>query len=295
MSIGVPRLLCRVLAPPLVFRGADPKVHDLDSEFGATEHQRRIRIVERAVSYATFGMITPATAAPSPVQSSARCLRFSLRTLLAIVTALGLLLGVLVHRANRQRRAVEAIRALGGTVRYDYEVGGLAEAPLPDWLCRTVGLDFFCDVTRVDFFDPTGLTRDEDLLRQFKPISDSDLAHVAAFSELEELYCGSLYRSRYSYGGIDSLTGQPLEPDEAEAFVALRGQFFNVSDDGLAHLTALTNLRHLWLDDTRITDAGLRHLHGLIRLETVCLFNSNITPAGAAELQAALPDCDIEC
>ena len=47
------------------------------------------------------------------------------------------------------------------------------------------------------------------------------------------------------------------------------------------------------LDSTPVTDAGLAHLAGLTALESLRLSNTQVTDAGVAELQKALPNCEI--
>ena len=59
------------------------------------------------------------TERPNPKR---RWCRFSLRTFLAIVLVLGVWLGSLVHRVNKQRKAVLRVTDMGGTVNYDYEL-----------------------------------------------------------------------------------------------------------------------------------------------------------------------------
>ena len=63
--------------------------------------------------------------------------------------------------------------------------------------------------------------------------------------------------------------------------------------EGLEHLTGLTNLMILGLDDTKVTDAGLVHLKGLTKLEVLVLRRTKVTPAGVKQLQQALPNCEI--
>jgi hypothetical protein len=50
-----------------------------------------------------------------------RYLTFSLRTTFVFFTAFAAWLGVVVHRAREQREAVEAIKALGGVVQFDWQ------------------------------------------------------------------------------------------------------------------------------------------------------------------------------
>ena len=67
----------------------------------------------------------------------------------------------------------------------------------------------------------------------------------------------------------------------------------NVTDAGLVHLKQLTKLEELVLNGTQITDAGLVHLAGLTKLKLISL-PKQVTDAGIAELQKALPNCTIE-
>src|SRR5262245_56783739 len=81
--------------------------------------------------------------------------RFSLRAVLLLVTSLCIGLGIWTQRAKTQRRAALLIEQSGGHVDYLYEVrrfpgGDLAfESPLPSWLIKTFGADFFHTVTEV--------------------------------------------------------------------------------------------------------------------------------------------------
>jgi hypothetical protein len=83
---------------------------------------------------------------------------------------------VVVHRAERQRRAVAAIEASGGGVRYEYEdvlPGSVAEFPGPDWLSRLLGVDYFDDVTYAYLGAEAG---------------NAELAEVSALTRLRELW-----------------------------------------------------------------------------------------------------------
>ncbi len=55
----------------------------------------------------------------------------------------------------------------------------------------------------------------------------------------------------------------------------------------------LANLKTLYLTGTQITDTGLVHLKGLTGLKTLHLRRAQITDAGFAELQKALPNCQV--
>ena len=64
--------------------------------------------------------------------------------------------------------------------------------------------------------------------------------------------------------------------------------------DGFIHLKGLKSLEHLDLGGTLIFDAGLMNLKGLNNLEFLSLRSSQITDAAVAQLQRALPNCEIE-
>ena len=59
----------------------------------------------------------------------------------------------------------------------------------------------------------------------------------------------------------------------------------NVTDAGLVHLKALTNLHNLDLSTTKITDAGLVHLKGSAKLRTLYLEDIKVTDAGLVHLK----------
>jgi hypothetical protein len=58
----------------------------------------------------------------------------------------------------------------------------------------------------------------------------------------------------------------------------------DITDDGLKHLRAHTDLVFLSLVDTRVTNEGLRHLSGMINLERLYLRRTDVSDAGLAHL-----------
>ena len=67
-----------------------------------------------------------------------------------------------------------------------------------------------------------------------------------------------------------------------------------ISDAGLAHLQTMGGLQLLSLSHMRaITDAGLTWLYGLSNLEMISLEGTSVSKEGIANLQAALPRCQI--
>ena len=67
-----------------------------------------------------------------------------------------------------------------------------------------------------------------------------------------------------------------------------------ITDAGLVHLEGLPGLQTPKISRCRqITDAGLVHLKGLANLQGLTLGGTQVTVAGVAELQKALPNCEI--
>jgi len=127
--------------------------------------------------------------------------QYSISTLLVFVTIVSVGLGLVRNRAERQRRAVAAIRESGGWVRYEFEPtdGTPAELPGPDWLCRLLGVDYFAEVTIAalpnDATDETaahlsGLTSLQTLELGSTQLSDAGLAHLSRLTSLQRLSLG---------------------------------------------------------------------------------------------------------
>tara|TARA_B100000029_G_scaffold515358_1_gene621960 strand:+ start:2279 stop:2848 length:570 start_codon:yes stop_codon:yes gene_type:complete len=66
-----------------------------------------------------------------------------------------------------------------------------------------------------------------------------------------------------------------------------------ITDAGLSHLAKLVHLETLSLHSTLVTDKGLLHLTGLARLKTLWLGETSVTDRGVAELNRALPECQV--
>ena len=85
--------------------------------------------------------------------------------MLVAVALFGIWLGVIANRANRQRRAVQAITKAGGSVWYDYQADGSgseaiepdvrpdAPEPGPSWLRKLIGIDYFANVVGASMYD----------------------------------------------------------------------------------------------------------------------------------------------
>jgi Leucine-rich repeat (LRR) protein len=78
---------------------------------------------------------------------------------------------------------------------------------------------------------------------------------------------------------------------ELVGFTQLRGLYLDdtkVTDAGISQLDSLTQLRLLSLSNTSVTDVGLMELTDLIQLQELDLSGTQVTDAGVAELQKKL-------
>ncbi len=130
----------------------------------------------------------------------------SVRALMVLVLVIGGLVGWKVRRVAAQRRAVAAIRRVGGTVEYDWmptwqqqEDGAILPngPPAPRWARRWLGNAFFQEVARVTFFnngcevsgtdaEVAAILREEQ--RTFAAREADQLACLDGLDRLEELH-----------------------------------------------------------------------------------------------------------
>jgi hypothetical protein len=141
-----------------------------------------------------------------------RGLQFGLPTLLGLVTLTAIVLALTVNPAERQRRAVESIMAMGGVIVYD---GWDRHSSLaPDWFQELLGRDYFCMVIGV-------------ILNNSRA-SDAGLEHLKGLSDLRSL---GLRSTMVSDAGLALLKG----------FISLQELDLGntqVSDEGIAELQA---------------------------------------------------------
>lgn len=217
-------------------------------------------------------------------------LRFSLRTAFVVTTLLCIWLAWHIHATKRQKRAVEAIRASGGWVAYDYAwkdgewvKGGKTWAP--KWLTNAVGEDACHRVVAVNLsalfhsgyeargayvgHDPDALVPDELwqavenlpstewLSLNARNISDAELRHLSGLKRLKEL----------------KMEAVPID------------------GSGLKHLLHLPNLEHLNLSRIHLKDEHAPLMMRMQQLRQLGLNESTISPAVAAEIEQKMPAC----
>ncbi|HVX15338.1 MAG TPA: hypothetical protein VHC22_29380 [Pirellulales bacterium] len=152
--------------------------------------------------------------------------QFSLRLMLAVVTVLCITLTVWVIPSQRQRQAVNAIRADGGEVFY------VSRTFLTRWLPQ----DYVDDVELV-------------LLRRTRVTGDT-LARLKSLPRLHILWLDGALITDAELVHLEGLTD----------LKQLSLEYTPITDAGLAHVHALTNLQRLWLFDSKVTDEGIARL-----------------------------------
>jgi len=191
---------------------------------------------------------------------------FRLRTLIIIVTLIGLALfpvAAKVQKAREQKRTVAWVLANGGVVGYDWQSQESdATSPTgPKWLRRLLGDEFFQTVqrvnlnhTRVDDLAPLRkLTSLRQLYLWHTPVHD--LSPLQGLTNLQQLHLGHTQVGPIQFQGLTELR-----------VLDLSGA--TVSD--LSSLATLTKLQILYVSGTQVGDLSpLRRLAGLkcLRLE----------------------------
>jgi hypothetical protein len=258
-----------------------------------------------------------------------RWLQFSLRTLLALVTAFGVWLGLHLQKAKRQAAAIAAIKASGGWCYYDFQVVNLdagkfdmqAASWAPQWLRAQWGNDFLHDVEVVNmsFDEQPGRRQDNSKLdTDYLPfleglpnlralylhktqVNDRGMRHIAGLRRLETLMMWDAYnvsdagtaclasltklkhlhisRSLIGDGSLATFSRLPL-------LESMTLQYNNFSDEGLAHLQNMRQLKRLavGVSSQPITDKGVAHLKGLTSLESLEIQRSKVTAEGLGQL-----------
>jgi hypothetical protein len=225
------------------------------------------------------------------VKPKRRWLRFSLKTMLVVMTLMSIPLGWLAYERNevsKRKAAIAAIEKLGGHVNL------FADQPFcPDWLDSLLDENSVgevvsvtlsgTDVNDVDLANLTGLTKLEILELDHTQVSDAGLAELSGLTNVDKLFLGN---TSITDDGLVHLTG----------LTKLNTLFLSstkLTDASLVHLAGLTELEWMDLEGTQVTDAGLIQLTGLPKLKWIDLRNTRVTDHGASELKKALPNLDI--
>ncbi len=212
-----------------------------------------------------------------------RGLRFSLRTLLIVVTVLSVPLGWIgwrLQQVRRERATIIWIEKMGGNVSFHHQF----ETDPRSWWKESTDRWFGERVGYVNLHHPQ--VSDLSPLTEFKNLKVldlgktqvSDLSPLAELKNLSTLYLGNTQVSDLS----------PL--------AALKNlESLNLSNTQLSNLSPLAelkNLEKLWLSDTQVSDVS--PLAALKNLKWLSLYNTQVSDEQVQELRQALPNCDIQ-
>ena len=237
--------------------------------------------------------------------------RFSIRTMLVLITLIAVFFGTAFNRANRQKLAVKRLRVANADVQYDVATvgtvslwrgntttftrnGGLvttpALRPLPSpksFLQRILGIDYFHSVTVVNLDAQTvpnfaeiigaiGALSDVEWVRlNVGGIEPAELAKLKSCPRLKSL---SLPNTTIFDRHARWLRGMT----QLEHLRAVN----EFTDEGLAELEGHPNLSEIYLSyQESITDKGAVSLATLSKLQTLDVSSTSITDVGVQEFR----------
>lgn len=210
-----------------------------------------------------------------------RRLRITLRLSMALVLVLGILMGWQVNKARKQKEAVAAVKASGGSVRYHWEFvnGKLAKGTQPNapkWMRRLLGDEFFQEIVQVNLH--TTVDNSTGKRHELASVDRADDL-LALLGNHQEIRMLSLQGRQVTDESLRSI-GQLENLEHLQIFYAGR-----VTDDGIAHLVGLKVLNSIHIDSSQMSDRGLAILASLPRLENLSLQGHHFSDAGLASLK----------
>ena len=195
--------------------------------------------------------------------------RFSLRTLLLLITLSCLAMGVwavYVQPYRLQSQAVLLIERSKGTVEFQAARG-------TDWqrwlVVNLLGKERYVRVTSAD-------------LHRTQPSRES-LQSLRRLCFLEEL----------DLDNTDTDDGLLVGISQLEELQKLSLRYTAITDAGIESLKKCGRLEELYLTGTEVSDDGAKALAELTNLRKLFIRWTKITSSGADRLRASLPECDM--
>jgi|GEM_PF-3147834 len=217
-------------------------------------------------------------------------MRFSLRTLLIVVSVLGVIAALAGNKYRSRHRAYSIIESHNATIAGDDNEGALntsIRALLPREL-----------TDRVDRFRVRGEPLRGELLwavRQFREVQEVIIVdtHVRAkdcmaVSHLPNVQKVSLHGCTMEPGCVVALCRNQSLQD-------LGLTFTNTIDSDCEHIARCKSITRLCLSGTMVTDVGLRAIAALPALSFLFISTDEITPAGVEAVIARHPTLVVHC
>lgn len=215
--------------------------------------------------------------------SPRRFLRFGLRTFLVAVTVICIWVGTVKNQADKQTEVVAMVGQINGYCRYDFQFDDHGkfdpngESSVPQYLLDLLGVDFFHDVVEVNFYQAkstnylfamdSGSFRMVDReWRIFDPARQEIAARI--IDEIQTLESLRIIGLR-AMDDMDSVFEELSKLNQLERITVLKGG--DLSDQGMASLGNLRNLKYFSIEDTKIGDPSLEILGTLKNLKTLYL------------------------
>ena len=251
-------------------------------------------------------------------QSIARRMRFSLRFLLLVITAIAIACGTWISSAKNQKSTVESIRDLGGEVYYSHEMEldnegipvpkNKADPPGPHWLRKQLGIDCFDSVAFIrlyyagnssDWLPGKDSSKLDAAILHYQNQYRDAVSHALAFSDLQKLELLSINVRDEDFLKLAKLKNLrslwlirvPTTPGKLanirnlglleELIIGYSG----ITNADMIHLQKLVNLTRLSLYGENITDQGLEHLSGLKNLKYLDLRQNKLTDESLRHLR----------
>ena len=231
----------------------------------------------------------------TPKPSWRSWLRFRLRTLLFVLTIIGVFFAWLGYQYRQAERQRQAVKRSGGSAYYDFEIESISppvfvtkrDAPLPgwNWTRKLLGIDFHADVKVMTL---SSIVTPEDGLKHLRNLTELEYLEFSGseFGPPVLIHLRELTQLR-----VLELNGIPISDTEMvnlEELIRLESLTLSshlLSSDGLAHLRSLKHLKHLRITSTQVSDDGLKHLGPLKELERLSLHSTKVTDSGLTYLR----------
>ena len=168
--------------------------------------------------------------------------------------------------------------------------GGQATDESLAFLADLEGLDtfFIWDATAVTDAGAKHLSNLKNLVSIHLSGSSMGDAALEALAKLPKLTRMSLQKNAFTDDGLAHLAD--MQQLRSLWIGMSKGK---ITDAGLAHLAGLEDLHELDVQKSQITDAGLEHLKGMKNLRHLYLSTAPVTAEGLAGLREALPDLSV--